>query len=104
MKLKRWDLVCQDCRTALELDPTLIKAHFFLGQGLLECESYDESIKHLQRGKFNIRTISRLIFITFQNLKLQYYLYNNIFTFNWFFMLLWGENKSPISLSVKKSF
>ena len=50
LKLKRWDLVCQDCRTALELDPTLVKAHFFLGQGLLECESYDESIKHLQRG------------------------------------------------------
>ncbi|KAB7494835.1 STIP1 homology and U box-containing protein 1 [Armadillidium nasatum] len=51
LKLKRWDLVCQDCRTALELDPMLVKAHFFLGQSLLESDNYDESIKHLQRAQ-----------------------------------------------------
>ncbi|KAL7636022.1 UNVERIFIED_CONTAM: hypothetical protein RMT77_013840 [Armadillidium vulgare] len=51
LKLKRWDLVCQDCRTALELDPMLVKAHFFLGQSLLETDNYDESIKHLQRAQ-----------------------------------------------------
>ncbi|XP_071512386.1 E3 ubiquitin-protein ligase CHIP isoform X1 [Panulirus ornatus] len=51
LKLKRWELVCQDCRTALEIDPTLVKAHFFLGQALLEVDNFDESIKHLQRAQ-----------------------------------------------------
>ncbi|XP_069168172.1 E3 ubiquitin-protein ligase CHIP isoform X3 [Procambarus clarkii] len=51
LKLKRWDLVCQDCRTALEIDPTVVKAHFFLGQALLETDNFDESIKHLQRAQ-----------------------------------------------------
>ena len=51
LKLKRWDLVCQDCRTALELDATLVKAHFFLGQAYLEVDNYEESIKHLQRAQ-----------------------------------------------------
>lgn len=32
------------------MDPNLIKGHFFLGQALMETESYDEAIKHLQRG------------------------------------------------------
>lgn len=50
LKLKRWELVCQDCRTALEIDPTLVKAHFFLGQALLEMDNFDESIKHLTRA------------------------------------------------------
>ncbi|MPC25191.1 STIP1 y and U box-containing protein 1 [Portunus trituberculatus] len=50
LKLKRWELVCQDCRTALEIDPTLVKAQFFLGQALLEMDNFDESIKHLTRA------------------------------------------------------
>lgn len=50
LKLKRWDQACQDCRKALDLDQTLVKGHFFLGQSLLELECYDEAIKHLQRG------------------------------------------------------
>lgn len=32
------------------MDPQLVKAHFFLGQSLLELELYDEAIKHLQRA------------------------------------------------------
>lgn len=50
LKLKRWDLSCQDCRHALDMDPCLVKGHFFLGLALLELESYDEAIKHLQRA------------------------------------------------------
>lgn len=50
LKLKRWDQACQDCRKALDLDQTLVKGHFFLGQSLLELECYDEAIKHLQRA------------------------------------------------------
>lgn len=32
------------------MDPESVKGHFFLGQALLEIESFDEAIKHLQRG------------------------------------------------------
>ena len=46
-----WDNVIPDCRTALEIDPSVTKAHFFLGHSLLETECYDESVTHLQRGK-----------------------------------------------------
>ncbi|CAD6996944.1 unnamed protein product [Ceratitis capitata] len=50
LKLKRWELSCEDCRRALDLDSNLLKAHFFLGQCLIEMEMFDESIKHLQRA------------------------------------------------------
>lgn len=50
LKTKRWDLSCQDCRRALDMDQNLVKGHFFLGQALIELEYYDEAIKHLQRG------------------------------------------------------
>lgn len=50
LKMKRWEQSCQDCRRALDMDPNLVKAHFFLGQSLMELELYDESIKHLQRA------------------------------------------------------
>ncbi|XP_014260623.1 STIP1 homology and U box-containing protein 1 isoform X2 [Cimex lectularius] len=50
LKLKRWDSSCQDCRKALDMDSSLVKGHFFLGQALLEMENYDEAIKHLQRA------------------------------------------------------
>ncbi|XP_034936631.1 E3 ubiquitin-protein ligase CHIP [Chelonus insularis] len=50
LKLKRWDSSCQDCRRALDIDPCLVKGHFFLGLALLELESFDEAIKHLQRA------------------------------------------------------
>ncbi|KAH8246738.1 hypothetical protein KR038_002767 [Drosophila bunnanda] len=50
LKLKRWELCCQDCRRALDIDANLLKGHFFLGQGLMEIDSFDEAIKHLQRA------------------------------------------------------
>ncbi|CAH1954274.1 unnamed protein product [Acanthoscelides obtectus] len=50
LKLLRWEPACTDCRRALDMDPNLVKGHFFLGQALLETENYDESIKHLQRA------------------------------------------------------
>lgn len=50
LKMKRWEQSCQDCRRALDMDQNLVKAHFFLGQSLMELEFYDESIKHLQRA------------------------------------------------------
>ncbi|XP_058808346.1 E3 ubiquitin-protein ligase CHIP [Phymastichus coffea] len=50
LKLKRWESSCQDCRRALDLDPCLVKGHFFLGLALLGMELHDEAIKHLQRA------------------------------------------------------
>ena len=49
-RLQRWDDVISDCRLALELDNGSVKAHFFLGQALLEQEMYDEAIAALKRG------------------------------------------------------
>lgn len=51
IKLKKFDSACQDCRRSLDVDPSLIKGHFFLGLSLLELESFDECIKHLQRAQ-----------------------------------------------------
>nr|CAD7269957.1 unnamed protein product [Timema shepardi] len=50
LKMKRWEPSCLDCRRALDMDANLVKGHFFLGQALLEMDSYDEAIKHLQRA------------------------------------------------------
>lgn len=50
LKLQQWELACQDCRRALDMDSTSVKGHFFLGQALLELENYDEAIKYLQRA------------------------------------------------------
>ncbi|XP_063235135.1 E3 ubiquitin-protein ligase CHIP isoform X2 [Bacillus rossius redtenbacheri] len=50
LKMKSWDATCLDCRRALDMDPNLVKGHFFLGQALFEMDSYDEAIKHLQRA------------------------------------------------------
>lgn len=50
LRLQQWFLAIQDCRRALELDPNIIKAHFFLGQALSETANYDDALKHLQRA------------------------------------------------------
>lgn len=50
LKLKKWDLSCQDSKRALDMDKNLVKGHFFLGQCLLEMQLFDEAIKHLQRA------------------------------------------------------
>lgn len=50
LKLKQWEFACQDCRRALDMDPLSVKGHFFLGQALLELDSFDDAIKHLQRA------------------------------------------------------
>ncbi|CAG9773725.1 unnamed protein product [Ceutorhynchus assimilis] len=50
LKLLKWDSACTDCRRALDMDPNIVKGHFFLGQALLETGNLDESIKHLQRA------------------------------------------------------
>ena len=54
LKLKKWTQAVSDCRRAIELDTNLVKAHFFLGQALLEQESYDEALASLKRGEKDI--------------------------------------------------
>jgi len=51
LKLKMWENVCQDCRRAIEIESSLVKAYFFQGQALYELEYYDESIASLKRGE-----------------------------------------------------
>lgn len=66
LKLKRWEAACQDSRRALDVDSSLVKGHFFLGQALSELENYDEAIKHLQRGMYQLQyfTVICGLFIT----------------------------------------
>ena len=52
LKLKQWQLALQDCRHALDVDSSLVKAHFFAGQALLELKMYDEAIMSLMQGNF----------------------------------------------------
>ncbi|CAI9723206.1 E3 ubiquitin-protein ligase CHIP-like [Octopus vulgaris] len=50
LKLKQWEQAIQDCRHALDMDRSLVKGHFFLGQALVELGYYDESIASLKRA------------------------------------------------------
>lgn len=50
LKLQQWDKTICDCRKALELDPNLIKTHFFLGQALIETLNYEDALKHLEKA------------------------------------------------------
>ncbi|KAJ7340238.1 hypothetical protein OS493_002970 [Desmophyllum pertusum] len=50
LKLKKWTQAVSDCRCAIDLDANLVKAHFFLGQALLEQENYDEALASLKRA------------------------------------------------------
>lgn len=49
--MNQWILAAEDARKALELDPNLLKGHFFLGLALLELEDYENAIKHIHKGE-----------------------------------------------------
>ncbi|XP_051876934.1 E3 ubiquitin-protein ligase CHIP [Pristis pectinata] len=61
VKMQQFDKAVADCKHALELDSQSVKAHFFLGQCLLEMENYDESIGNLNRA-YNLAKEQRLNF------------------------------------------
>ncbi|PVD37459.1 hypothetical protein C0Q70_00049 [Pomacea canaliculata] len=50
LKLRSWELAVQDCHHALDLDRSLVKGHFFLGQAMVEKGMYDEAITHLMKA------------------------------------------------------
>ena len=51
LMLRQWDLTVSDCQKAIQIEPTLIKAHFFMGQALTELENYDDAIASLIKGE-----------------------------------------------------
>lgn len=51
IKLNQWNLVVEDCQKAIQLEPNLVKAHFFLGRALTELENFEEAITALVKGQ-----------------------------------------------------
>ena len=49
--LRQWASTVSDCQKAIQIEPTLIKAHFFMGQALTELENYDDAISSLIKGE-----------------------------------------------------
>lgn len=49
-KNQKWDLVISDCETALNLEPTNIKAHYQLGVALDETGEHEAAVSHLHRA------------------------------------------------------
>lgn len=50
INLRQWQLVCQDCRLAIELEPNQVKGHFYLGHALVEMRQFDEAIACLSKA------------------------------------------------------
>ena len=50
-RLKNWDAVIEDCTRAVSINPSLIKAHFLLGQAKLESGAYDDAVTSLTTGE-----------------------------------------------------
>ncbi|XP_046583161.1 E3 ubiquitin-protein ligase CHIP-like [Haliotis rubra] len=50
LKLRQWEFAVQDCQRALDLDRSLVKGHFFMGQAYVELGQYDEAIASLKRA------------------------------------------------------
>ena len=66
--MKQWEKVAQDCKRALEIDSSCVKAHFFYGQALLEIGLHDESIGSLRRGESEVLGVNGLNKIYFNRL------------------------------------
>ena len=50
LKLGKWTTVVEDCQKVEELDPSVVKSHFFKGQALVELGKFDSAILSLKRG------------------------------------------------------
>ncbi|XP_020680137.1 E3 ubiquitin-protein ligase CHIP [Dendrobium catenatum] len=49
-KRKDWNRVEEDCRSAIKLDGSSVKAHYMLGLAILEREDYSGGIKELEKA------------------------------------------------------
>ena len=54
LKLGNWSQVVEDCEKAAQLDPSIIKAHFYKGQALIELGRYDGAIVSLKKGVWTL--------------------------------------------------
>ncbi|RGB43637.1 hypothetical protein C1646_612681, partial [Rhizophagus diaphanus] len=48
LRLKKYDNVISDCKTAISIDANSVKGHYMLGQALTEKADFDLAISHLQ--------------------------------------------------------
>ncbi|CAB4476156.1 uncharacterized protein OCT59_018193 [Rhizophagus irregularis] len=48
LRLKKYDNVISDCKTAISIDANSVKGHYMLGQALTEKAEFDLAISHLQ--------------------------------------------------------
>ena len=51
LMLRQWTKVVDDCRKALEIDESLVKGHFYLGQAQCELKQFDEAVDSLRMGE-----------------------------------------------------
>ena len=51
LMLQQWTKVVDDCRKALEIDDSLVKGHFYLGQAQCELKRFDEAVDSLRMGE-----------------------------------------------------
>lgn len=51
LMLRQWTKVVDDCRKALEIDDSLVKGHFYLGQAQCELKRFDEAVDSLRMGE-----------------------------------------------------
>ncbi|KAI8369815.1 hypothetical protein EDC96DRAFT_503481 [Choanephora cucurbitarum] len=49
-KLEKYDQVVSDCRKAIEIDPSLVKAYYLIGQALTEKKQHGEALNKLKKG------------------------------------------------------
>ncbi|KAI8971874.1 hypothetical protein BDF20DRAFT_703632 [Mycotypha africana] len=49
-KLEKYDPVISDCRKAIDIDPTMVKAYYLLGQALTEKKQHTEALNKLKTG------------------------------------------------------
>ncbi|KAI9474210.1 MAG: Stub1 protein [Benjaminiella poitrasii] len=49
-KLEKYDQVISDCRKAIEIDPSMVKAYYLIGQALTEKKQHTEALNKLKTG------------------------------------------------------
>lgn len=49
-KIEKYDQVITDCRKAIELDPSSVKAYYLIGQALIEKKQHTEALNKLKTG------------------------------------------------------
>lgn len=51
LKLGQWQEAIEDCQQAIQIDSSLVKGHFFMGQALVELKKFDDALVCLKTGE-----------------------------------------------------